>query len=298
MCGIRQGNPLSPLLFNLVADVLSRFIERANRNGLFCGALGNHSSGGITHVFYADDLIMFCDGSSRSFQNIRLLFKCFELAFGLKLNMEKTSVIHLSGDSTASNRVANIFGCVEGSLPFNYHGLPLKQGKLLKSDWTNLILKVDKLLASWQGLRINLWKDKWMRNDSLQNKFPRLFNLTTSKDTCIADAKILNEAGETVGWDINFSIFVSLSEVLELAKDLEEILHCSGEDIVEWKWNSFGVFSTSSLYKKRLHTKDRLILHGMNLDLGAFFVVLIWRHMTIFLRLALSLYLDGGSSSP
>ncbi|WOL13777.1 hypothetical protein Cni_G22556 [Canna indica] len=194
------------------------------------------------------------------------------------------------------------------------------------SGWAPLIfanpLLCGKIVVG-SRLRTSLWRDKWLRNDTLQNKYLSLYALTTSKDACIADAKMLNEAREIVGWDINFSNFVHLIEVMELAKDLEETLHCSGEDTVEWKWNSSRVFPTSSLYKllnfsglkdakveyiwqhkfpvsisifnwffyrKRLHTKDRLILHGMNIRC-VFFVVLQWRRMDISLKFALILYL-------
>lgn len=39
--GLRQGDPISPLLFNLVGDVLTRMLMKATRGGLVKGLLTN-----------------------------------------------------------------------------------------------------------------------------------------------------------------------------------------------------------------------------------------------------------------
>jgi hypothetical protein len=44
---VRQGGPLSPLLFNLVGDVLTRMLSRAASHGLVKGVLRDFRSGGI-----------------------------------------------------------------------------------------------------------------------------------------------------------------------------------------------------------------------------------------------------------
>ncbi|WOK96155.1 hypothetical protein Cni_G04862 [Canna indica] len=91
--GLRQGNPLSPLLFNLVADVLSRLISLAANsrsiNGVLQDQFRGGGGGGITHILYAGDLIMFSKADPQSFNQIKLLFKCFELASGLCINLAK-----------------------------------------------------------------------------------------------------------------------------------------------------------------------------------------------------------------
>jgi len=39
--GVRQGDPLSPILFNIVADCLTRIIIKAQQNGLFTGLISH-----------------------------------------------------------------------------------------------------------------------------------------------------------------------------------------------------------------------------------------------------------------
>jgi hypothetical protein len=59
--GLRQGDPLSPLLFNLVGDVLTRMLYKAERGGLIRGMMPNLRSGGVVSLQYADDTILFSD---------------------------------------------------------------------------------------------------------------------------------------------------------------------------------------------------------------------------------------------
>lgn len=57
--GLRQGDPLSPLLFNLVGDTLSVMLDRAKNCGAIRGLVPNLVEGGLTHLQYADDRILF-----------------------------------------------------------------------------------------------------------------------------------------------------------------------------------------------------------------------------------------------
>ena len=68
--GLRQGDHLSPLLFLLVMEVLSWILKKTEESGLLCGLLcgfhvGRNTSVGvsISHIFFVDDTILFCDAS-------------------------------------------------------------------------------------------------------------------------------------------------------------------------------------------------------------------------------------------
>ncbi|WOK98354.1 hypothetical protein Cni_G07065 [Canna indica] len=101
--GLRQGNPISPLLFNL--------ISRAVQRDLVQGVLKDYIPEAISHVLFADDLIMICKAEEACFENIKLLFKCFEMSSGLRLNFDKTCIVPLSDDTQTASSLASILGC-------------------------------------------------------------------------------------------------------------------------------------------------------------------------------------------
>ena len=61
--GLRQGDPLSPLLFISVMETLSRLITKANEVGFLEGIYINSCSLEdvlISHLLFADDTLIFC----------------------------------------------------------------------------------------------------------------------------------------------------------------------------------------------------------------------------------------------
>ena len=59
--GVRQGDPLSPILFNIVADMLMLFINRAKVEDQLSGVVPHLIEGGLSILQYADDTILFLD---------------------------------------------------------------------------------------------------------------------------------------------------------------------------------------------------------------------------------------------
>jgi hypothetical protein len=90
--GLRQGDPLSPLLFNLMADALSTMLSRASVAGVIQGLVPNLIDGGLTHLQYADDTVIFLSFSPENLLNIRLILSCYEAMSGMKINFDKSEV--------------------------------------------------------------------------------------------------------------------------------------------------------------------------------------------------------------
>ena len=90
--GLRQGDPLSPLLFNVVADALSVMLTRACEAGVIQGLVSHLIDGGITHLQYADDTVLLLQFSAKNLTKVRLILSCYEAMSGMKINFEKSEI--------------------------------------------------------------------------------------------------------------------------------------------------------------------------------------------------------------
>jgi len=73
--GLRQGDPLSPFLFLMRAEVLNRLLTKAVALGFFQGLHIGSDNICITHLQFADDILLFCEPKMEYLQNIkRILF--------------------------------------------------------------------------------------------------------------------------------------------------------------------------------------------------------------------------------
>ena len=78
--GLRQGDPLSPLLFLVMMEVFSRMVKRTEGASLLTGFRvdGRRGRGErVSHLLFADDTILFCDAEVEQVLHVRLLLLCF-----------------------------------------------------------------------------------------------------------------------------------------------------------------------------------------------------------------------------
>jgi hypothetical protein len=115
--GLRQGDPLSPILFNIVVDMLAILVNRAKNDGHFEGLIPHLVDSGLSILQYADDTLLFLDHDLAKASNLKLLLLAFELVSGLKINYHKSELFCFGQAENEEDNYICLFGCKRGT-PF------------------------------------------------------------------------------------------------------------------------------------------------------------------------------------
>lgn len=89
---LRKGDPLSPYLFKLCAEGLSRLLNQAEEQGELCGIRLRRGGPTMNHLFFVDDSFLFCSVNTQSTIKIFEILSTFELSLGQKVNFEKSTI--------------------------------------------------------------------------------------------------------------------------------------------------------------------------------------------------------------
>ena len=118
--GLRQGDPLSPFLFDLVAESLNKILTNAQSAGFIQG-LGNlPTAHQILNLHFADDTLIFIQADPYYIENLKFLLLGFENLSGLTINFEKSSLVPLNLNPLEAQQFATQLGCNLSSLPITY----------------------------------------------------------------------------------------------------------------------------------------------------------------------------------
>ncbi|XP_020698290.2 uncharacterized protein LOC110110968 [Dendrobium catenatum] len=141
--GLRQGCPLSPLLFAIVMDAFSCFLDSSSFLGIPLG------SSSLKHLLYADDVLVFGLATIPNANELAQILDNFAMASGLHINNNKCSIL-FSKNLTIANDIMDILGFSAVDHTFKYLGLPISTKKLNSSHFQPLLSRISTLLAGWK----------------------------------------------------------------------------------------------------------------------------------------------------
>jgi hypothetical protein len=144
--GVRQGDPFSPLLFNIVADGLTCLIEKTQKMNLIAGLIPHIIENGCAYLQYVDDTILLLQDNLEFARNLKLILILFEKMSGLKINFQKSEV-YCFGNAN-NHPYAEIFTCPIKNLPMSYLGVPIDHKTLSISQWAKTEEKFEK---NWES---------------------------------------------------------------------------------------------------------------------------------------------------
>jgi hypothetical protein len=103
-----------------------------------------------SHTFYANDLMVFCNGKLNNLTNLKELFIRYVMASGQIVNTSKSTFYSGAITHNRQLQIANLLNFNQGSLPFRYLGVPIFKGKTKVIHLQPVTDKIKSKLSAWK----------------------------------------------------------------------------------------------------------------------------------------------------
>eukprot|EP00253_Pinus_taeda_P033856 PITA_33856 len=152
--GIRQGCPLSPFLYILMVDSLSRKLTAERIVGSLPGLKPSSGVNPLNHAIFADDSLLLRGASTKLGKAFDTVLKSYCRVLGALVNESKSAIYSWNTDQQELISISNLLG-FRGHAHWDqikYLGLPITNGSNRRSLWTDIICKIKAKIAAWGGL--------------------------------------------------------------------------------------------------------------------------------------------------
>lgn len=123
--GLRQGDPLSPYLFLIIADVFSMLTNKTMVNESLSSIKMKQNCPMVSHLLFSDDSLVFLEANAQSCSNFLHIVDAFSDASGLSINTQKSSLFFSVNASLGlKEEIKGILGMKEMNAKTQYLGLP------------------------------------------------------------------------------------------------------------------------------------------------------------------------------
>jgi len=150
--GLRQGDPLSPSLFVLSSELLSQMLNDLPRRRGYKSFYMNQNGPQVNHLSFADDTILFCNGSKQTLEMFLRTLHIYENTSGQLINKNKSCF------SVANNAKQNFIAKIKlitcmnhQEFPIKYLGCPLISGKKKTSHFNELVKNIINRIKGWHN---------------------------------------------------------------------------------------------------------------------------------------------------
>ncbi|CAL1413718.1 unnamed protein product [Linum trigynum] len=154
--GIRQGDPLSPLLFILMSNALSFLIKKAPQRHVIKGLKLNRSCPSLTHCLFADDTIIFGEASVSEEEKILSILNDYGSITGQEVNREKSSMFFsYNVPIDEQEGIVQTSGFAASICHSKYLGVPTEWGRSKKETFQFLLHRMETRGESWKSLLLS-----------------------------------------------------------------------------------------------------------------------------------------------
>ena len=134
----------------LCTEGLSKLIKQNIRNQNIHGFKASRSGSVISHLFFADDSLVFCKATEEESRNLSRILRVYHKASGQEINYAKSAIAFSKGTSfSTQSNISNIFGITKVGGFGRYLGLPEHIGRRRKEVFKFIVERVKAKLESW-----------------------------------------------------------------------------------------------------------------------------------------------------
>jgi len=154
--GLRQGDPLAPILFLVVAEGLVGIVRQALKVKLLTGLKIGCKEIEICILEFADDTLFLCEDTLNDVLTLKVILRGFELASGLKINFHKSKLAGINVQSNTVECFTKTLNCSQMGIPFKYLGIEVGGNPRKKQFWEPVLNKLKARLSVWKGRFLSL----------------------------------------------------------------------------------------------------------------------------------------------
>jgi hypothetical protein len=154
--GIRQGDPLSPFFFILMAEGWGRTIKAEVALGNWKGLSLHGEKSPATHQQFVDDTMLMATPTLKESLTIMQVFHDFSEASGMHVNEERSNIFFFNTPQLIQCHLIGFLGFQLSKLPLKYLGVPLTKNSLKKKVWEDLLENITKKLGNWSFRPLNI----------------------------------------------------------------------------------------------------------------------------------------------
>jgi len=118
--GLRQGDPMAPFLFLIVAEGLAGLVRQAVKKELYSGIKVGSNGTNVGLLQFADDTLFLCETKAQNAMTLKVVLRCFELTSGLRVNFSKTKVGGTGMDTSMLKIFSKTLNCKHMKISFLY----------------------------------------------------------------------------------------------------------------------------------------------------------------------------------
>ena len=150
--GLCQGDPISPFLFILVTDVLSWLLLQKEHVGLLHRAKIARNCPPVSHLMFANDLIVFSHATMEGLEAIKSCLSQFQSWSGLAINPRKSTISFSKNTSHATKtQLCTHMGLRISDTKALYLGLPLSIKRGQDSPFLAIVEKNSQCVSRWKA---------------------------------------------------------------------------------------------------------------------------------------------------